>query len=186
MTITAIQQTRFGNVTTVAAASDLGGTVYFHWYLDGCWVGVSQTGAWDFYLPLADQARIDVLDTADPAFDPVVNAPAGWPARRTIWWVRSLAADCDHYRVLQKKAAGDWQTIAIIHQEPHRWEFSILTDRLDDLSDYQWRVIPVDLAGNDGTPIGIGPERIVRTPDAPNFTIAFNPETTKVTFSAAS
>jgi len=186
MTITAIETTRFGNVTTVTATSDLGGSPYFHWYVDGTWVGVCETGTWDFYLPLADQARIDVVDTADPAFDAVAGAPAGWPARRTLWWVRSLAADVDQYRVEQKKGEGDWSTVAIVHQEPHQWEFSVLTDRLDDLSDYTWQVVPVDTAGNDGTPIAIGPETIVRTPDAPEFEITFDSGTTKVTFSAAS
>jgi len=185
MSITAIDTTRFGNVTTVTATSDLGGSPYFHWYVDGAWVGVSLTGSWDFYLPLGDSARIDVIDTADADFDPVAGAPAGWPARRTLWWIRSLATDCDHYRVEQKKGAGEWSTAGIVHHDPNRWEYFILTDRLDDLSDYTWRVVPVDLAGNDGTPTTIGPETIVRTPDAPNFTISFDSGTTKVTFTAA-
>ena len=185
MSITSIETTRFGNVTHVVATSDLGGTVYFHWYVDGAWLGMSLGGEWDLFLPLGDQARVECIDTNDADFDAIAGAPAGWPARRTLWWVRSLAEDCDQYRVEQKLGAGDWSTVAIVHQEPNRWEFSVLTDRLDDLADYTWRIVPVDLAGNDGTPIEIGPERIVRTPDSPNYTISFDTETTKVTFTAA-
>ena len=61
----------------------------------------------------------------------------------------------------------------------------MLTPRLDDLSTYTWRVIPVNTAGNDGTALTIGPELIVRTPDAPNIEIVFDSGTTRVTFSEA-
>ena len=41
MAITGYSQVRSGNVTTVTAASDLTGTVYFNWYVDGAFVSVT-------------------------------------------------------------------------------------------------------------------------------------------------
>ena len=90
-----------------------------------------------------------------------------------------------YYRVEQKLGAGDWETLRIVPQVADQWAYSLLTDRLDDLSSYTWRVIPVDAAGNDGTAITIGAELIVRTPDAPDFTATFDSGTTKVTFDEA-
>jgi len=182
MAITAYTLTRLGEVTTVTVTSDLAGTIYYHWYTDGCYVGGGQSASRSFYLGLSDQTRVEVVDTNDADFDPVAGAPAGWPARRTLWWVRSIEADVASYRVEQKLGAGDWSTLAIVHDRPEAWDYAVMTDRLDDLSDYTWRVVPVDAAGNDGTPFTIGPEQIVRTPDAPNFTITFDAGTTKVTF----
>jgi len=184
--ITAYNSTRLGNLTTVEVTNDLSGTVYFHWYLDGCYQGQTTAASWTFYLPTGDQARVECLDTTDADFDPVAGAPDAYPPRRTLWWVRSQAADVDHYRVEQKKDAGDWSTIARALPEPTQWAFTLLTGRLDDLATYQWRVVPVDRAGNDGTPITLDAHKVVRTPDAPDFSISYNSGTTKVTFSAAS
>ncbi len=182
--ITSYQTTRLGNVTTVTVTSDLSGTVYYHWYIDGAYVASTSVPMRAFHLADGDQVRIEVIDTNDPAFDPIAGAPTGWPARRTIWWVRSVDADVEQYRVEQKKDAGDWSAVATVFAVDGQWSYRLLSDRLCDLADYTWRVVPVDAAGNDGTPIEIGPETIVRTPDAPNFAISFDENTTKVTFSS--
>lgn len=183
MSITAYQTTRLGNVTTVRVTSGLSGTIYYHWYLDGFWVASTTAPRRDFLLPLGDQVRVDVLDTLDADFDPIANAPAGWPSRRLLWWLRSLDGGIEHYRLEQKKGAGDWSAVAVVRHQNESWSYELLSDRLDDLSQYTWRIVPVDAAGNDGTPFTIGPEEIVRTPDAPDFAIAFDNQTTKVTFS---
>lgn len=185
MSITAYDQKRFGSIVAVTVMSDLEGTVYYHWYLDGCYVGVTQSPTRSFYVEADEQVRLEVLDTIDADFDPVAGAPDSFPARRTVWWLRSLEADIDHYRVEEKEGAGEWTAIAVVHHDPLHWSYSILTGRLADLTDYQWRVVPVDAAGNDGTAEAIDAERIVRIPDAPDFEIEFDPETTKVTFSEA-
>lgn len=174
-----------GNEVTVEVTSTLSGTVYFHWYLDGIWQGRTLSGRRMFYLDAGDQARVDVLDTNDAQFDAVANAPTQYPARRLIWWVRSLAADVDHYRVEQKKAGGSWEAVAIVSHREDRWDYSVISERLDDLTQYTWRVVPVDVAGNDGDPVTIGPEQIVRRPDAPNFEITYDSGTRKITFSEA-
>ena len=104
---------------------------------------------------------------------------------KTLWWVRSLAADVDHYRVEQQRDGGDWVTIATVPVVQGKWSRQQITDRLVDLAEYTWRVVPVDTTGNDGTPVTIGPERIVRTPDAPEFVVSFDPATSRVSFDHA-
>lgn len=185
MAITAYNQTRQGNVTIVTVTSGLGGTVYYHWYIDGAFVATTLTPTRSFVLEVGEQVRIEVNDTTDPDYDPFANAPAGWPARRTLWWIRSTDADVRQYRVEQKKGAGSWATIGIIQANAVDWAYSLLSPCLDDLASYTWQVIPVDTAGNDGTALTIGPELVVRTPDAPEFTVSFDEGTTRVTFAAA-
>ena len=185
MAITGYSQVRSGNVTTVTATSDLTGTVYFNWYVDGAFVSVTTTPTMSFSLEPGEQVRIEALDTNDQDFDPVANAPAGWPARRTIWFVRSVDADVVKYRVEQRKGAGAYSNIGIVPQTDDGWFFSLVSPRLDDLSTYDWKVIPIDRAGNDGTAVSIGPELVVRTPDAPRFSATFNPGATTVTLAAA-
>ena len=165
--------------------SGLGGTVYYHWYVDGCFIAAGTSNSRTFFLARDDQVRIDIQDTNDADYDSIANAPTDDPARRSLWWCRSLATDIDHYRVEQKKGAGAWETIGIVHHVADRWSYELLSPRLDDLADYTWRMVPVDAAGNDGTTIEFGPERIVRRPDAPDFGVAFDDATTKVTFSDA-
>jgi hypothetical protein len=177
---------RFGNVTTVTAASTLSGIVYYHWYLDGVYVATSVESSHSFWLGTGEQIRIEVTDTLDPDYDPIANAPAGWPARKAITWARSLDTDVAEYRVEQQKDSGSWTTVGIIPHDATKWSYSLLSGRLTDLSSYYWRVYPVDAAGNDGTAITpVKGKDLVRRPDAPNFTISFDDGTTKVTFTAA-
>jgi len=185
VTITAYETIRATSITTVIVTSDLAGTVYFHWYVDGVYCGVTQSNRRDFFVDEGDQVRVECVDTTDAGFDAIAGAPAGWPARRLVWWVRSLEADVDQYRVEQSQDGGAWSTVGIVHHRDTEWEYSILTGRLDDLSDYQFRVVPVDRAGNDGAPVLLESERIVRSPDAPDFAIAYDAGTDKVTFAAA-
>jgi len=172
-------------VVVVEVVSSLSGTVFFHWYLDGLYMGVTTASSRAFWIDAGEQARVEVLDTTDPAFDPIANAPDAWPARRLLWWVRSLDADVDHYRVEERKAAGAWELVSTVRHVSDRWHYSAVSRRLDDLTDYTWRIVPVDRAGNQGTVQTIGPEKIVRRPDAPDFEITFNSGPQTITFSEA-
>ena len=186
MTITAYEITRFDVMVSVTVTSDLLGTglVYYHWYLDGLYQGVTTSPTRAFVLD-GEQARVEVVDTLDANFDPYADPPDAYPARRTVWWVRSLDADTDHYRVEQKEGAGEWAAIGAVAHDASKWSYELVTDRLTDLTDYKWRVIPVSQAGNDGGPIELAVERVVRTPDAPGFTIAYDADTDEVTFAEA-
>lgn len=183
--ITAYTQHRFGPLVEITVTSDLSGQIWYHWYVDGQYVGVTVGPARTIYLSGDEQARVVVVDTTDAGFDPYAAPPDRYPPRRLLWWLRSLDSDVARYRAEQKKGAGDWETVGIVHHDANRWSYQLLTGRLDDLSDYQFRVVPIDRAGNDGTPIALDAERIVRIPDAPDFEITFNSGPKTVTFSAA-
>lgn len=185
MTITAYQQTRAGQLTTVTVSSDLDpldGAITYYWYFDGTYLGHSASPSHTFCLREGDQGRAEVVDTQDPDFDPLTEGPAGWPSRRTVFWTASIDATVVSYRVDQQEGAGPWTTIAVVPHDPLRWSCTVLTGRLVDLVEYTFRVVPLDAAGNEGTPLAIGPEKVVRTPDAPDFTATLDPETAKVTF----
>lgn len=165
--ITSYLTTRIADVTVVRVTSDLAGTVYYHWYAEGEYLGRTTDPERAFQLAENEQLRVEVLDTTDADYDTVANAPAGYPARRTLAWLRSIDADAAWYRVDQQQDSGDWTEIARVPAEAGRWEYRLETDRLEDLATYTWRIVPLDTAGNEGTAVTIGPERVVRRPDAP-------------------
>ncbi len=182
MTITNYQVTQTGGITTVTVTSDLAGDIWFAWYVDGAWVATTRARVRSFRLPPGDRARVDVQDTNDAAYDPIANAPEGFPARRTLWWCRSLAVDVAKYRI-DVSVDGGAYAVADYVLADDRWEYFYTTNRLIDLATYTWRIVPVDTLGNDGTYATEGPVQIVRTPDAPAYAIAFDEGTTKVTIS---
>ncbi len=182
MAISSVTQTRSGNVTTVIVVSTLTGTVYYHWYLDGSYLGVTQSPSRTLYIDHEDMGRLDVLDTNDADFDPIENAPDEFPARRNLFFVRSVDVDVVKYRIEQQVDGGAWETAGYVQHDSSRWSYLFLTDRLDDLSDYAWRVVPIDAAGNEGTALTLAAERIVRRPDAPEFVATFDDGTTEVLF----
>lgn len=184
MTVTISGTTRIGNATLIEFSSDLSGTVYFHVYADGAWVGKTEDTSWTLYLEPDDQVRVEVQDTTDAAYDPIANAPAGWPARRTLFWTRPDEADVASYLVEENEAGGGWSTVGTVYQDATTWSHRFLTDRLTDLTAYQWRITPYDAAGNAGTAITFS-ETVVRTPDGVDFTATLNTPATTVTLAAS-
>ena len=182
--------TRIGSITRITATSDLTPPVYFHWWKDGSFVASTGTDpSYSFRQTANEQVRIEALDTTDPDQTPeslaIARGLESWPRRRTIWWVRSIDASVVSYRVEQKKGVGAFASIAVVPRSGETWSYAVVTDRLDDLTNYEWRVYPVDAAGNDGTVIADSLERIVGWPDGPDFTVTFDSGTTRVTFTAA-
>jgi hypothetical protein len=169
---------------TVTAPFPAGTALYYYWFIDGAYVGMTSEPNWTLALEPGEQVRVDCWITEDADYDPLAAPPAGWPSRRTLWWVRSLAADVDYYRVDQSVDGGAWSEVGRVAMERGAWEYSFFTGVLTDLSVYTWRVVPVDFRGVEGTALTFGPETIVRTPTAPDFTATLN-ETTTVTFAEA-
>jgi hypothetical protein len=177
---------REGNTVTATATSLRGGVVYYHWYIDGAYVATTITNVWSFTLEVGERVRVAVIDTNDASFDPVANAPEGFPARRTLRWVRSPDASIDYYDLELKKDAGAWTAFGRVAHDERRWSYSLRTPVLEDLAVYLWKVTAWDI---DGNPAGSGSiwggSTIVRTPDAPQFEIDYDSGTGKVTFSEA-
>ena len=102
---------------------------------------------------------------------------------KTLWWVRSLTAGVVRYRIDEQVDGGDWTTIAYVWARADEWDYQHETATLDDLSEYAWRIVPVDSAENAcDTPVEVGPEKMVRSPDAVDSGVTFNSPATTVTF----
>ena len=188
MAITGYQLSRVGDTVTVTVTSDLGSGVRYYWYYEGAYIGQTTGRSRIFRVEPGEQARIEVLDSTASDFDPIANAPTGWPARRTIWWTRSTDASATAYLVKQQKAGGDWTEVARVPAVAGVWAYYWITDRLDDLTEYNWSVAPVDAAGNVGTGAAVqevGADTIVRRPDAPAAAVTYDSGTNRVTFSSA-
>jgi len=185
MAITDTTTERIGDVVRVSVTSNLTAPVYFHWYVDGCWFGSTDKPSRSFVIPEDQQPRITVIDTGDEYFDGLAAATAHWSHRRVLWWVRSLDTDVAYYRIEQSKDSGAWTPIGRVPRNREQWSYEFFTDRLDDLSTYSWRVVPVDAVGNDGDPLLLGTERIVRRPDAPAVSASYSAGTRRVTFAEA-
>lgn len=183
MAIVSFTATRSGNTLHLVAVSDQAGAV-FYWYLDGAFQQSTPTGLLTITLAAGEQARVTVLDRVG-AFDPIAGGPEAHPARRTVAWTRSLALDAAVYRLEQKVGTGSWDVVATVAATAALWEYRLVTDRLADLTDHQWRVIPIDRYGNEGAAVTLAAERVVRYPDAPDFAATYDAGTGRVTVSAA-
>jgi hypothetical protein len=178
-------QRRHGYVSTVTVTTNLAGTVYYYWYMDGVWVARTTSNSYSFVPAPGEQVRIDCIPSHDAGFDYLANAPDVPAARVTLWWIRSTDTDIKEYKVEQQKDGGSWSTVATVPYQAGAWDYRITSPRLDDLGSYAWRVKSVDTAGNEGAAVSLTARTVVRIPDAPDWGYAFNEGTTKVTFSEA-
>ncbi len=191
------QTNRIADVTAVSVISSLADPVYYFWFLDGQYQGRTTAPRRSFQVPPGQQARVEVVDSNDPDFDPSAADVSRFPAQKTLWWVRSPDPDVDHYRVDQAVCAplapgvsGSWSSLlpmpfrgrslayaalGVAAALPYQWTYQFLTARLVDLALYKWRIVAVDAAGDDGAALALGPEVFVRVPDAPAFSIALDP-----------
>ena len=175
---------QFGQWTHVTVTSSLTNPTIF-WYLDGTFYDRTETLDVSVFLAVGDQADIVAVDTTDPDnFDVVANAPTAGPARRTLWWVRSTDSDVAYYSVQQQREAEGLVEVGRVAATDD-WDYRFVTPRLDDLTNYDWEIVPYDSAQNPGTALALDQVLIVRRPDSPDFTVAFDGGTTRVTFAAA-
>lgn len=181
-----VSRARFGPVTVLTVAGRFAGRVFYHWWVDGDYGGRSASNTFGVHSPAASVARLYIIETLDPDFDPVAGAPDMFGPRKMIRWLRAVDLAAHSYRVEQSRAGAGWVEIGSVFAAGRAaWEFALKTPRLDDLVSYAWRVIPVTFAGNDGNTLAFAAETIVRTPDAPDWTVTWDPDTERVTFAAA-
>ena len=171
MAITSLTYNVVGDMVEVVATSDLGDP-WFYWYSNGAYVGRTSEGRRWFGRRFDQALRIGVLDSESESFDPIANAPDGFPPTRTLEWIRSTDADTAEYLIEEQIDGGDWEELARVRMQPGQWRYTYETDALADGSSYAWRVTPIDTVGNSGTAVTIAAETIVRRPDPPDIAVS--------------
>jgi hypothetical protein len=172
---------RNGPVVCVTAASDLTGSVNYHWWIDGVYLGSGSAPSRDFYIMAGEQARIDVIYTTDADFDPNENRPDVPETRQRLQWTLGVDLQATIWRIDEQTDGETWNTIAKVAVRTGQWSYEYLTRRLTDLVTYTWRVVPIDECGNERTEVSLGSFICVRLPDMPETTMEFDGVTNRVT-----
>lgn len=102
--IISLTQTQQHGLTTVTAVSDLVAPVFFYWYIDGAFISQNSTGEKSFHVERGEQLRVDVVDSNDADLDPIALSPGGYPARRTLEFVKSVDTEATAYLVRMHEA----------------------------------------------------------------------------------
>jgi len=193
---------RLGTLSQITATTQLGGLVYYTWYLDGRLVQKGTSNQLTVSLDSGVQGRIACYVSNSATYDP---APQSYPRTRTVRWLRSADDSTRKYRIDQAKADPDaitaaelvakstkdltawgtwdaWTEVATIDRDAEAWSYERDTAVLDDTSVYKWRAVPLDAVGNAGPATETSPIKSSRRPDAPDFAVTFDEGTTRVTF----
>lgn len=147
-------------------------------YREGALVSTQTSSTGDFELivgiPSGDHPYFEILDK-----DCQVSGIA-FPGRMTMQWTRVSGAET--YRV-DEYVSGDW-TERKTYLDDGSGAYTYLSRWLEDVTQHQFRVVPIGSDGNDGT------EKdftfiMVRHPDEPAVEYAYDSGTAKVTITAA-
>lgn len=179
---------RSGRSVSVTVIGDGTGTAstYYYWFRDGVFVGITATPRRTFQVRSGQQAVIEAVIRNDANVDPSTIGTVLPSGKVILEWVRSDGSDEVAYRIQQKQDAGAYATIARVPADGS-WSYRYETGKLDDLSQYTWKIIGIDAAGNvQASGVTVGPVTIVRRPDAPDCDFAYSSGTSKVTISEAS
>lgn len=188
------KQIAFGDVVMVAITDNLqsAGLGWVDWYIDG--VHLVRTSDRKLALPLDKGSQAQVTARVqrfaeEPAPD-VVELGQQTGKALTIEWIRATAADTQGYIVQQATgqstpASNAWTTI---FELPHdqRWRYRVTTPPLVSGTYYWHRVRTIDVAGNIGADLTLGPSLSGAAPDAPTVAMSFSNSTQRVTVAAAS
>lgn len=143
--------------------------------------GNDVTGFFVLSVPEGSSPVIDVLD------DDTAAAPDGNPDYVTLVWYSPggplSAATVDYYRI-DENIGSIWTETAYVPDTGAGY-FTWTSEPLADGVTHQFRVVPVGQNGNPGTAVTFL-MLVVRYPDPPAVTYAFNPGTGTVTIAAAS
>ena len=134
----------------------------FYVYVNGDFVGETFDTTYDVPVPPGGQVQFDVFD------DPDDEPEEYFPAQLTLRWLGRDGATA--YRV-EEYAGGSWAYRAtIVAHAANLYRYT--TRSLDDVTTYQFRVVPLDAEGRSGTVLPFTVE-MVRYPDAPSQEMTF-------------
>lgn len=103
-----------------------------------------------------------------------------YPGRVKLNWLTVTGAE--KYRI-QKFVSSTWENVGEA-PEDGLGAFNFATDWLSDSTVHKFRMVPIDAAGNLGTPFE-HEFLMVRHPDVPNVSYSYDSETGKITVTQA-
>lgn len=173
MAVTINSVTDLGGGRWLLAFSSSAPPATFYLYADGVLLSTQTAG--EYVLTVLDGVvpTIEILD--DAATDP---QPA-FPSYLTLGWITD--ADAARYRI-EEYTGGQWVEVATVAHNGQAWQ-SYATQALADETTHQWRVVPIDAAGNDGTAVAFV-VLLVRYPDVPSVSYSYSAVTGTVTVAA--
>jgi len=148
----------------------------YYIYRDGLLMAVTRAERRQFEVGLGEYVQIEILD------DPDAVPGRVYPGRLLLGWQRAENASAYRVEEFSGGPGGTWQMRKRI-VESGRAYYTYRTRFLEDLGQFQWRVVSERPGGGDG---GILPFSawMVRRPDTPELEWSYDPETRKITFSA--
>lgn len=172
-----------GQFCRVVVSSNLRKRRIYHWYVNGRYAGSSHGNSRVFRCPPGRQINVLARPRRRSSYPAGDRLPVAYSGELTLEWIRSPDEDVACYRVEYRSppGSGDWVGFGRLTADD-RWDYRITTPQLDDDAEYEFRVIPVDTAGNAGTPLELGTERVVRYPNVTAADVTWDPGTTKFTF----
>jgi hypothetical protein len=145
-------------------------------YVDGVRVSVQTQAVYRVMTGGAWSPVVEILDDPDE-----VPKPA-FPGAFVLGW--ETDPDAWKYRI-ERKVDGTWTEYATLLCDQSKGWQSYSTPVLSDGVVHEWRIVPVDAAGNDGTAVEFT-TLMVRYPDVPAVTHTYNGALTRtVTITAA-
>jgi hypothetical protein len=134
-------------------------------YIDGVLVSTQVGATYDIRIGSNQNPMIEVLDTTT-----AIPSPA-FPGYLELGWV--LDANAAQYRIDQMNNNGQWVTQATMNADSTSAWQEYTTPVLTDQATAQWRIVPIDAAGNAGTPVAFM-ALMVRYPDVPTPLWTYN------------
>jgi len=161
-------------VTLVCTASDYMRRVVWHWWVDGKYAGRSLAGTRTFRCPPGRTISVFAKPVRyNRSYRGGERDIAPLFGLVELQWVPSTDS-VDHYLVQYRiQGAGSWTTARRVAADG-RWPYSARLPQLADSTTYEFQVVAVDAAGNQGTALDLGTRVIVRWPDPPDPSISLN------------
>jgi len=170
MAVTILTQRRLTPTTVrLTYSSSLGAGTTFYIWRDGELLTSTTETFYDFRIGLSDIAQIEILDTSADASDT-------YPAFMQLQWEHETGAT--QYRV-QRYVDAAWSTVALILATAEKQIYTYKTPVLADATEHQYRVAPIDAAGNVGL-YATFTFTMVRKPDKADVTVTRNDATGQI------
>lgn len=146
----------------ITYSSDLPGTPTFYIYVDSVLATQTKQTTWNIALNLDESSVVEVLDNANE--QPLQIFPG---KARLMWF---FVEDVNYYRV-DEQINSVWTERKRLPENDGYLQFQ--SRFLEDGQSHLFRVVPVGLDGNEGTPKQFT-VLMVRRPDAPNLDLYYS------------